>query len=265
MITVAAGNPVGESSESSRARMLAEREHDLFSNWQDVLFVHFEVDPKVLQAEVPFDLHLRDGKAYVSAIGFNLVGLRPKWGGRAGALLMKPIASHELLNVRTYVQHNGETGIYFLAEFLPNLLSLQLGPSMCGLPYRFARLEYQHHPALREICGQGHNAEGRYSYHADAKQDFQLQTCEPGTLDEFLVERYTAFTFRRGLDRYFRVWHPNWSQTPVQVTLDETSLLASTGAWFQTAQIIGGHYSPGFENVWMSWPRNVRPQPQESR
>ncbi len=51
--------------------------------------------------------------AYVSLVAFTMRGLRPRLGGAA---LLKPIATHEFLNVRTYVKHRGERGIYFLAD-----------------------------------------------------------------------------------------------------------------------------------------------------
>jgi uncharacterized protein YqjF (DUF2071 family) len=61
--------------------------------------------------------------------------LRPRLGGRIGEWLLRPIARHELLNVRTYVQPMGEPGIYFLAEWIPNALSVQLArlSSVCRI------------------------------------------------------------------------------------------------------------------------------------
>jgi len=38
--------------------------------WMSVLFLHYEVGPPQLQAEVPFLLDMRNGKAYVSVVAF---------------------------------------------------------------------------------------------------------------------------------------------------------------------------------------------------
>jgi len=76
-----------------------------------------------------------------------------------------------------------------------------------------------------------------------------------GGLDEFLLERYTAFTKRGNADRLFRVWHQPWPQAPIDVTMLDESLVASTGPWFHDTRRIGAHYSPGFETVWMGRPR----------
>src|SRR5438270_12656671 len=95
-------------------------------------------------------------------------GMRPRIGGKLAALLFKPIATHEFLNVRAYVRHRGESGIYFLAEWLSNPLSVHLGPALFGLPYRFSEIEYQHrHQAgsLRALVTAPNDA-SRLAYHA---------------------------------------------------------------------------------------------------
>src|SRR6266852_2534444 len=111
------------------------REPLLLSDWQRALFIHFEVEAGALQAEVPFRLDLREGKAYVSLVAFTMRRMRPRVGGPLAEWCFGPIATHELLNLRTYVRHRGEAGIYFIAEWIPNRLSVFLGPRTFGLPY----------------------------------------------------------------------------------------------------------------------------------
>src|SRR5438067_2049941 len=93
-------------SEEAKHRLLSKRGEPLFySDWLRPLFIHYEVDPEALQREVPFPLDLRDGKAYVSVVAFTMARLRPVFGGKITELAFLPIATHGLLNVRTYVQH----------------------------------------------------------------------------------------------------------------------------------------------------------------
>ena len=112
------------------------------ADWMNVAFVHFRVDPKLLQPRLPFELDLLDGDAYVSIVSFTQRRLRPTAGGRLAELLASPLAQHEFLNLRTYVRHEGTCGIYFLAEWIPNRLAQLIGPRLYGLPYRLGRLEY---------------------------------------------------------------------------------------------------------------------------
>jgi hypothetical protein len=124
--------------------MLSQRRETLFiAAWVDALMIHFQVDAKELQRDVPFQLDLLDGKAFVSLVAFTMRGMRPRLGGKLAALLFRPIATHHFLNVRTYVRHAGECGIHFIAEWLTSRLAVMLGPTTFGLPYRYGRISYR--------------------------------------------------------------------------------------------------------------------------
>ena len=226
-----------------------------FATWDRAVFIHYEADPCLLQRQVPFQLDLLEGRALVSVVAFTLLRMRPRLGGRLCEWLFKPIATHEFLNVRTYVRHAGEPGIFFLAEWLSNPLSVRLGPLSFGLPYRLGQLRYAHAPEDGEIFGTASANEGRLEYRAA----IPASGFEPGEADsptEFLLERYTAFTCRRGLRRLFRVWHEPWRQTPIEIELTAEDLLSSTGNWWRSAQYVGANYSPGVA-VWMGRPHRI--------
>ncbi len=235
--------------------MLAKAGEPLFlARWDQAVFIHYEADPVILQREVPFPLELPDGRAFVSLVAFTLLRMRPRRGGRLAEWLFKPIASHEFLNVRTYVRHAGEPGIFFLAEWLSNPLSVRLGPRSFGLPYRFGHLNYEHH-GDGEILGTVAAREGRLEYRA-AIPTPTFEPSEAESQTEFLLERYTAFTCQGERRRLFRVWHEPWPQTPIDIEVTADDLLASTGNWWRSADCIGANYSPGVE-VWMGRPHRV--------
>lgn len=241
-------------SEAARRRMLAIRGEPMFyARWDRAVFINYEADPATLQRDVPFELDLRDGRAFVSLVAFTLQRMRPRVGGRLGEWLLKPIATHEFLNVRTYVRHGEEPGIYFLAEWLSNRLSVHLGPRSFGLPYRFGKLDYAHSDSF---AGSASAREGRLTYAGEVGEG-GLGSCRPGSLDEFLLERYTAFTQRGKRQRLFRVWHSPWPQASAMCNVTEASLLGSTGAWWKSARFISANYSSGAE-VWMGRPHRIK-------
>jgi uncharacterized protein YqjF (DUF2071 family) len=243
-------------SKAGRRRMLAKRGEPLFlATWDRTVFIHYEADPVLLQRQVPFQLDLRDGRAFVSLVAFTLSRMRPRIGGRLGEWLFKPIASHEFLNVRTYVRQAGKPGIFFLAEWLSNPLSVRLGPRSFGLPYRFGQLNYAHAHDEGEIFGTVSANEGRLEYRA-AIPGTGFEPSEAGSQTEFLLERYTAFTCQRRRRRLFRVWHEPWEQTPIEIEVTADDLLASTGNWWSSAEGVGANYSPGVE-VWMGRPHKI--------
>ncbi|MFL6590755.1 MAG: DUF2071 domain-containing protein [Chthoniobacterales bacterium] len=223
--------------------------------WDRAVFINYSADPWVLQRQVPFELDLYDGQAFVSFVAFTLVGMRPCLGGAFSELFFKPIATHEFLNIRTYVRHAGEAGIFFLAEWLSNPLSVLLGPRTFGLPYRFGHLRYQHEVNGEALCGSVSAPEGRLDYQAQtAGREFE--SCQPESLSEFMLERYTAFTQRGKRRRLFRIWHKPWQQAPAGCDVTDASLIASTGSWWNTAEFVGANYSPGVE-VWMGRPHRL--------
>jgi uncharacterized protein YqjF (DUF2071 family) len=244
-------------SEAARRRMLAIRGEPMFyARWDRALFIHYAADPDILQRDVPFELDLRDGCAFVSLVAFTLVRMRPRVGGKIGEWLLKPIATHEFLNVRTYVQHAGEPGIFFLAEWLNNRAAVLLGPRSFGLPYRFGELAYDHGRDGNVLRGMAKARGDHLVYEGEAGRE-RFEPCEAESLTEFLLERYTAFTQHRKHTRFFRVWHSPWPQASAEIGVTAGTLIASTGRWWKTAELVGANYSPGVE-VWMGRPHRLR-------
>jgi uncharacterized protein len=195
----------GGLSEAAKQRMLANRGEPLFvARWDRAVFIHYEADPESLQRCVPFQLDLHNGRVFVSIVAFTLLRMRPRLGGRVGEWLLKPIGTHGFLNVRTYVRHNGERGIYFLAEWLSNALAVRLGPRTFGLPYRFGHLNYKHNENDDGLRGFVMAKQGQLAYHGDVHTG-DLCPCDAESLTEFLLERYTAFTEHKDRRRFFRV------------------------------------------------------------
>jgi uncharacterized protein YqjF (DUF2071 family) len=248
--------PSRHPSEAGRQRLRSKIGEPLFlARWDRAVFIHYAADAATLQRDVPFELDLRDGRAFVSIVAFTLARMRPRIGGRLGEWLFKPIATHEFLNVRTYVRHRGEPGIYFLAEWLSNPLSVRLGPRTFGLPYRFGRLGYEHAPDGCALRGNIDARDGRLAYEGKICES-HFAASEADSLTEFRLERYTAFTHRRKRARLFRVWHLPWEQAPAEIEVTADTLMASTGRWWKTAERVGANYSPGAE-VWMGRPHRV--------
>jgi uncharacterized protein YqjF (DUF2071 family) len=248
-------------SDEGRVRLLSRRGEPLFyAGWERVLFVHFEVDAAQLQRDVPFPLDLLDGKAYVSLVAFKIRGMRFRVGGKMLSWLLKPVATHDFLNVRTYVRHGDERGIYFLTEWLSNWLSVQLGPLLYGLPYHYAKINYWHAHEHGQLAGEveTQNRRDNFKYDARLAPDAMFAPCQNDSLDEFLCERYTAYTSHVSTRRFFRIWHPPWPQARAKVFITDDSLLKKTWPWFGGARLVGANYSPGFDEVWMRRAHRVR-------
>jgi hypothetical protein len=225
------------------------------ADWRDVLFVHYAVDPALLQPHVPFDLDLYAGKAWVSLVAFTQDRMRPALGGPVAAALMHPAARHEFLNLRTYVRAGDRRAILFLAEWIPNRLALLVGPSLYGLPFRLGTLDYRHH--RRDV-----RANGSGLHLSVPPSPGRAQTASSDSLDAFLLERYTAFTCRFGRGRRFDIAHAPWTWRRATVRVEDDTLIRQAAPWFAAAQPTCAHHSDGAFDVVISGPRHQPPAPE---
>lgn len=226
------------------------------ADWRNMLFVHYRVPPEVLRPHVPHPLDLHDGAAWVSLVFFRLENMRPPGTGVFGRTLLRPISGHAFLNVRTYVRAEAGPGIHFLAEWIPNRLSAWLGPRTYGLPYRLGRFEDNLTGVER---GVGRIGISDLVLDATLALTFPvrpepLTTARPESTEEFLLERYTAYTCRASVRRCFRVEHEPWQFHAVDWLRADISLVERAFPWFAAAEFHSAHLTPGVRDVRMSRP-----------
>ena len=223
------------------------------ADWERALFLHFEVDAVALQEAVPYELDLWEGEtAMLSLVAFTMRAMRPALGGDATRWLFSGMATHEFLNARTYVRGpDGERGIFFVCEWLPNLLARCVGPLSYGLPYRLGKIDYEHRHEKGQWSGEvvARRESGRLGYRAhisNAPDEVERR--------DFLLERYTAFTATAGLRRKFRVWHEPWEAVAMDVEIKDESILELVPGC-SGERLVAAHYAEGVKDVWMGRPR----------
>lgn len=214
--------------------------------------LHFEVEPFALQRLTMLEVDRFDGRAFVSLVAFRMERMRLRCLPRVSEPLLAPFTKSLFLNLRTYVRHGDEVGIQFLVEWLSNRLSVPLGPPVYGLPYRAGELRFAAEGNRRTVRAKPHCGCGRADFEVEPLG--MAAECEPGTMDEFLAERYTAFTECRGRQRCFRIWHPPWRQRRCRVLRAEQTLLGATFPELADAHLVAATFSEGLEDVWMGKP-----------
>jgi uncharacterized protein len=202
-----------------------------FQRWRSLLFVHWEVPPALLRPLVAPELEIDsfEGKAYVGLIPFEIPEARP-----LRSLPPVPTASHFLeTNLRTYVRLGGKPGIWFFSLDAESLLAVLGARAVFGLPYFRAAMTMTsgvtgvHYTSRRAWPGSvdGQKAELTVEYRTG--QD--LGTATPGTLEHFLIERYTLFARHPvvGLLRADVRHQPYPLKTAMVSQLDETLTAAA--------------------------------------
>ena len=228
------------------------------ADWEDFVIVHFALPPGVLAPHVPYELDLYDGKAWLSLVWFNLRRMRIAGTGRVGRWLCRPISEHPFLNARTYVRHAEGTGICFLAEWIPNVFSVLLGPLTYGLPYRHGRFTMHTRPV-----------DGTASLQITPRPDgvpFALTVplphtpgahCAAESLEAFLLERYQAYTFHGGRGMRFCVAHEPWLARRADWVRYDFGFLATLFPWLGAAEFHSAHLCGSVHDVEMGLPHRV--------
>ena len=164
-------------------------------SWDNLLFVHWEVNVQDLQKTLPSGLYVDtfEGKAYLGLVPFFMRKIRPN------LFPSVPYISNFLeCNVRTYVyDEEGNPGVWFHSLDTNRWLAYKIGRIAFSLPYFWAKMKARK------------NNNGEISYYLKRKfcdaQSVVLNYSSPkrgrkaerGTLDFFLLERYMLFSLRK--------------------------------------------------------------------
>jgi uncharacterized protein YqjF (DUF2071 family) len=243
-------------SNEAREAMLKSRGETVFlADWTGLTFLHFEADPDGLQEVVPFPLDRFEGRTFVSLVAFTMCRFRPAFGGRLSSWMTAPLATQRFLNLRTYVHGSHGPGIFFMHEWLDHPLAVRLGPSTFGLPYRRGNLSYQNTRNAVSGTVVADGVSGTFS----GTPGNEETTASPGGLDEFLQERYLAYTAAGGCPLAFRVWHEAWRCRSLTLgSLTMTGFLESLRQpWTTSLRFAGAAWSEGVRDVWMGRPRRA--------
>jgi uncharacterized protein len=177
--------------------------------WSDLLFAHWRMSPEALRRLLPPALELEtfDGSAWLGVVPFQMSGVRPR--------LLPPLprlSSFPELNLRTYVRHEGRSGVWFFSLDAGNPVAVALARLFARLPYFHARMHCLRSGAVVRYAS-------RRSQHAAPPVEFRAAywptgpvfRAAPGSLEEFLTRRFRLFSAGpRGHMLRAEIDHPDW-------------------------------------------------------
>lgn len=209
-------------------------------SWRRLLFVHWAVSVDVMRPLVPasLELDLWEGQALVGLVPFEMKRIRSAWmPARAGLDFLET-------NLRTYVHHAGEPGVYFFSLEASSWLAVRAARWVWGLPYFHATMESEardgHHRyrSTRKRGGALLATEFTRGEHLGASQ--------PGTYEHFILERYLLFSERRGKLRKGQVHHTPYPAERVTLDSFEQTILDAAGFTGAGAPM-SAHYAEGVD------------------
>ena len=118
---------------------MAERRVVCLQRWTDLLFLHWRFPVERIRELVPdpLEIDVFDGSAWVGAVAFEIRAARIPLAPPAAGLRFPEI------NLRTYVRHGGESGVFFLSLDAASRVMVAGGRGVYGLPYHRAEMSVE--------------------------------------------------------------------------------------------------------------------------
>lgn len=210
--------------------------------WRHLLFANWPVDPDRLDAHLPDALSVQthDGTGWLSVVPFVNADTRPRGlPARVGIDLPE-------LNLRTYVTHEGEQGVYFFSLDAQGVAAVVGARLLHRLPYYYARQSIHAETDAVEFASRRlHPGDRPAHFSATYGPDGDPFTPEPGSRAAFLTERRRLYT--EGMDgavRYTDVDHEPWTLHPATMAIEENTLFDANGFTHPGTEPVC-YYSPG--------------------
>ena len=225
-------------TSSPIARILSETDHRpypvpegswaLSMSWHDVLFMHWPVPADWLRPLIPPILALDsfDGSAWLGVVPFRMSGVRPRY------LPGVPwLSNFPEINLRTYVTYRGKPGVWFFSLDAHNPVAVRLARATFSLPYFDAKMSSE---------GEGDGVDYRsVRVHKGAPPARFVGRYRPtggrfhsapGTLENFLTERYCLYSANgKGDVRRGDIHHEMWPLQGAEVEVEQMEMTGQIG------------------------------------
>lgn len=192
--------------------------------WHDLLFAHWPLSTAVMRLLVPSQLTLDtfDGECWVGVVPFHMSGIRAR-----GLPPLPGLSRFPELNVRTYVTHSGQPGVYFFSLDAANLPAVWTARACYHLPYFHAEMR------SREVGGSiqyaSRRRHGRAEFRAQYRPTAEVRLREKRSLEHWLTERYCLYTTHRGQVLRGEIHHQPWPLQDAAAEFESNTVAAAAG------------------------------------
>ena len=211
--------------------------------WRDLLFLHWPIPAAEIRRTLPPGLIVDQfrGTAYVGLVPFLMRDVTPSWFAPV------PLVSDLLeCNVRTYVRREDGSapGVWFYSLDANGPVAVAVARALFALPYFFASMRQSEQRVWHDDDQKAGGWARQVTYQSERHHPGVLRgnchiayetsggAAEPsahGSLNEFLLERYTLYSYRDQQLYAGQVHHrPYIIQCPRLLAFDE-SLLSAAG------------------------------------
>lgn len=203
--------------------------------WRDVLFLHYQVNPELLQKQVPFTLDLFENKAVISIVSFTMDRIRFPFLPSVPGL-----SKLNELNLRTYVDVDGIKGVYFFTLDADSSPAIFIAKTFFSLPYKKSIIDLE-------------KTKGRYlfsSLNSSTSIQFMAEVKSPKVSDHFdlwVTERYGLFTKRSGDTLHGIVQHVPWKLNDLFIHDIQDNFSTQLGEGLKATEFFNNSYCEKLE------------------
>jgi len=199
--------------------------------WHDLLFMHWPVPGEALRPLIPpaLELDTFDGSAWLGVVPFRMESVRPRFLPEIPWL-----SSFPELNLRTYVTRRHKPGLWFFSLDAHNPVAVRLARATFGLPYFDAEMSCQivGGEEVRYRSVRTHRGASPAGFAASYRPAGKPFDSRPGTLENFLTERYCLYSAGVGGSGRVRrgdVHHLLWPLQGAEAEVEELEMTAQIG------------------------------------
>ena len=183
-----------------------KRSWTFYQEWNNAIFLHWEVSPELIKPLLPknIELDIIKGKTWVSLVAFDMnnIGIRnlPK---------IPHISDFQEINIRVYITCNGKPSVYFLSMEGSKQSSCKVLKVLSKFPYRYSKMSRN---------------ESKYKSENDTFNDtfnieYELknESVKKDETDLWLTERYAVFQdYKKHIIEY-DVHHVEWPTQKINI------------------------------------------------
>lgn len=195
----------------------------MHQTWQNLLFLHWPIDPVLLRPHIPMRLEIDtfEGKAWIGVTPFAMTDVH------LTAIPPIPGLSSLLeLNVRTYVHLNGKPGVWFFSLDASKLLPALAARVLFMLPYYIAEMKFLQNAGEYQFFSK-RSAGTAAEFEAGWKTGVRLRDPDVHSLAFFLVERYALYAGSSDNLTMARIYHHPWILEEVSALQHRSSMIAA--------------------------------------
>ena len=209
---------------SDRQWPLPSRPFAMRMTWEDLLFVHWPMDPQEIQRHLPTGLKVDTwkGSAWIAVVPFRMSDVAPR-----GIPAVPGVSAFPELNVRTYVTTEDKPGVWFFSLDATSWLAVRLARWAFHLPYMDAKITsrfdgtWYHYDSQRV-----HRNERSAHFRGRYRPTGQVFYAEPGSLEFWLTARYCLYAADpRGRVYRGEIDHGPWPLQNAEFRMEANNLL----------------------------------------